>query len=65
MFTGTDTMTEESGQGLIVRESKVEPVAPNSNGHKALTPVEPAMETAEDAAYSPELPGHSRLVAAV
>jgi predicted unusual protein kinase regulating ubiquinone biosynthesis (AarF/ABC1/UbiB family) len=52
MFTGTEYMTEESGQGLIVREDKVEPVAPNSNGHKALASVEPAAETAEDAALA-------------
>lgn len=41
-------MTEENSQGLVVRESEVAPVAPNSNGHKALAPVEPTPETSED-----------------
>ena len=48
MFTGTENMTEENGQGLMIQKIKAEPAAANGNGHKALIPVEPAAETRED-----------------
>lgn len=48
MYTGAQTMTEDNGKGLIVRENAKDPVAVNGNGHKALTPVVPPTETAED-----------------
>ncbi len=41
-------MTEENGQWLAVTEKKTEPAAANPSGDKALTPVEPSIETSED-----------------
>lgn len=48
MYTGAQTMTEDNGQGLIMRENAKDPVAVNGNGHKALEPIAPPVETPED-----------------